>query len=87
MGRLRVALADREARYYATFTAPDVMVVLRVDPEVAVLRKTDEESEYVRRRSTEVWNADWDDTVVPVDAAQPAAAVLSRLRSVVWERL
>lgn len=85
--RLGAALIDREARYYAAFSRPDVMAVLRVEPEVAVRRKTDEEENYVRRRSTEVWNAVWDDTTVVVDAAQPAAGVLADLRAAVWERL
>jgi thymidylate kinase len=86
-GRLDRWLMDYEARQYAVFTAPDVLAVLRVDPEVAVARKTDEESGYVRRRSTEVWNAAWDDTTVIVDAAQPAADVLSDLRAALWDRL
>lgn len=85
--RLGAALIDREARYYAAFSRPEVMAVLRVEPEVAVKRKTDEEENYVRRRSTEVWNAVWDDTTVVVDAAQPAAGVLADLRAAVWERL
>ncbi|HET6624794.1 MAG TPA: hypothetical protein VFG63_00255 [Nocardioidaceae bacterium] len=85
--RLGAALVEREARYYAAFTRPDVLAVLRVDPEIAVRRKTDEEEHYVRRRSTEVWNATWDDSIVTVDAAQPAADVLADLRGVVWERL
>ncbi len=86
-GRLDRWLMDYEARQYAVFTAPDVLAVLRVDPEVAVARKTDEESGYVRRRSTEVWNATWDHTAVLVDAAQPAADVLSDLRAALWDRL
>ncbi|HSE08337.1 MAG TPA: hypothetical protein VLB29_06705, partial [Nocardioidaceae bacterium] len=85
--RLGTALIDREARYYAAFTRPEALAVLRVDPEVAVNRKTDEEENYVRRRSTEVWNAVWDESTVVIDAAQPAAGVLADLKSAVWERL
>lgn len=87
LGRLGAALVEREARYYSDFARPDVLAALRVDPEVAVLRKTDEEEHYVRRRSTEVWHASWDDSTVIVDAAQPAAAVLRELQTAVWERL
>lgn len=86
-GRLDRWLMDYEARQYAVFTAPDLLAVLRVDPEVAVARKTDEDSGYVRRRSTEVWNATWDETTVLVDAAQPAADVLTDLRAALWDRL
>ena len=87
LSRLGAALVEREARYYEVFRRPDVLAVLRVDPEVAVRRKTDEEENYVRRRSTEVWDATWDDSTVIVDAARPAADVLSALRVAVWERL
>lgn len=87
LGRLGKELVRREARYYAAFTRPDVQAVLRVDPEVAVLRKADEEEHYVRRRSTEVWNTIWEPHVVVVDASRPAADVLADLRVAVWERL
>lgn len=85
--RVGASLVELEARYYSVFTRPDVLAVLRVDPEVAVLRKTDEEEHYVRRRSTEVWNVTWDDTTVRIDAGRPAAEVLASLRAAVWERL
>ncbi len=86
-GRLGVRLIDLETNYYAAFTRPDVLAALRVDPEVAVRRKTDEEEHYVRRRSTEVWRAAWDPATVVVDAAQPAQDVLAVLKSAVWRRL
>jgi thymidylate kinase len=87
LGRLGSTLIAYEARQYTVFTPPDVLAVLRVDPEVAVRRKTDEGSDYVRRRSSEVWNATWDQRVVLIDAAQPAADVLAALRVAVWDRL
>ena len=80
-------LVRREAGYYAAFTRPDVLAVLRVPPEIAVQRKTDEPSAYVRRRAGEVWDAAWDEHTHVVDAALPAAEVLARLRAVVWEGL
>ncbi len=85
--RLGAHLVDREAGYYAAFTTPDLLAVLRVPPELAVQRKTDEDGPYVRRRSTEVWNATWDRRTVIVDAAQPAADVLSTLKTSLWSRL
>jgi thymidylate kinase len=87
LSRLGARLVRLEAHYYAAFGRPDVLAVLRVDPEVAVRRKHDEEEHYVRRRSTEVWQTDWQAPVVVVDAGQPAADVLADLRRVVWERL
>jgi hypothetical protein len=87
IGRLGRALVDYEARQYAVFTRPDVLAVLRVDPEVAVQRKPSEPAEYVRRRSAEVWNATWDDRVVLVDASRTRASVLAEVRGAVWDRL
>ncbi|HEU4515264.1 MAG TPA: hypothetical protein VFR87_19300 [Nocardioidaceae bacterium] len=87
LSRLGAALVETETRYYSAFSRPDVLAVLRVDPEVAVLRKTDEEEHYVRRRSTEVWHASWDDSTVCIDAGRTAAEVLASLRTTVWERL
>ena len=87
IGRLGRALVDYEARQYAVFTRPDVLAVLRVDPEVAVRRKPSEPAAYVRRRSTEVWNATWDEDVVLVDASRPRAGVLADVRGAVWDRL
>lgn len=80
-------LVARETHYYSAFATPDLLAVLRVPPELAVERKTDEDGPYVRRRSTEVWNATWDRTTVIVDAAQPAADVLATLKSALWSRL
>lgn len=87
LSRLDRALVRREAQYYAAFGCPDVLAVLLVDPEVAVTRKTDEDQHYVRRRSTEVWNAPWEPHIVRVDASRSASAVLADLRAAVWERL
>jgi thymidylate kinase len=87
LSRLGARLVRLEGHYYAAFGRPDVLAVLRVDPEVAVRRKHDEEEHYVRRRSTEVWQTAWEPPVVVVDAGQPAATVLADLRRAVWERL
>ena len=86
-GRLARWLIAYEGRQYSVFTRPDVLVVLRVDPEIAVRRKTDEEPAYVRRRSTEVWNASWEQDAVVLDAARSAAEVMADVRAAVWERL
>ncbi|MDP9181448.1 MAG: hypothetical protein M3P04_01565 [Actinomycetota bacterium] len=80
-------LVRAEARCYSVFTSPDLLVVLRVPPEIAVARKTEEGGAYVRRRSTDVWNARWDDSTAVVDAARPVAEVIADVRTAVWERL
>lgn len=82
-------LVDREQDYYARFGTPDLTVVLRVDPEVAVARKAGvDPPDYVRLRSREVFEADWSGSdVVVVDASAPADAVLDAVRGLVWQRL
>ena len=63
-------------------------IVLRVDPEIAVRRKTDEDADYVRSRSLEVWELDLAESgALVVDADRPKADVLSDLQSIIWSEL
>jgi thymidylate kinase len=81
-------LASREQRYYRALTPPDVLVVLRVDPEIAVTRKPDELPDFVRARWGEIWEVDWQ--AVPahvVDASRSISEVLSEVKSLVWSEL
>ncbi len=48
--RLTRGLAALEQRYYRAMTRPDVLIVLRVDPETAEARKPHEAAEFVRAR-------------------------------------
>jgi thymidylate kinase len=85
--RLTGRLAARERRYYRAITRPDLLFVLRVDPETAVAR-TDESPDFVRARWREVWEIDW--TTVPahvIDAGQPRTEVLSRLEALIWSEV
>lgn len=86
--RLTRMLVWLETRWYRAIRLPDLLIVLRVNPEIAVARKTDEEPTSVRTRSTEVWEVDWQDTSAHViDASQPAADVLAEMKSLVWAEL
>ena len=68
--------------------APDLLLVLRLDPEVAVRRKVTESATHVRTRSRELWEVDWRDTRVRViDANQPLEDVLAGLKSLIWAEL
>lgn len=81
-------LAVRERSYYARIAYPDVLIVLRVDPDVAVQRRREAPEAILRLRSEEVWGTDWRETpAVVIDAGRPKAEVLSEIRSVVWSRL
>jgi hypothetical protein len=87
-GRLGRRLAARELRYYRAISSPDVLIVLRVDPEVAVTRKPEEPAEFVRGRWQEIWNIDWDDLGAHVvDATRPEKDVLEEVKNIIWTRV
>jgi thymidylate kinase len=82
-------LARLERRYYERIGRPDVLIVLRVDPDIAAERKrgTDEEA-VVRLRSEEISRVDWSGSgAVLVDADRPKDDVLNEIKSAVWSRL
>ncbi len=83
--RLTNFLLRAETSYYQHIMPPDLLILLKVDPEIAVQRKTDEAADYVRARSLEVWELDLSETRAHiVDASRPKLDVLSELRSLVW---
>jgi thymidylate kinase len=78
----------REQHYYERISPPDLLVVLRVDPQIAVRRKTADDPDFVRERSTEIWEADWANSSARViDAGRPQAEVAAELRMLIWARL
>ncbi|HEV3469358.1 MAG TPA: hypothetical protein VG148_08565, partial [Pyrinomonadaceae bacterium] len=86
--RLVRLMLEIEERNYRQIMEPDLLFVLRVDPEVAVGRKTIESEHHVRSRSRELWEQDWTGTRARVvDAGRPAPEVLAELQSVVWRNL
>jgi len=89
LGRLARGLIALEASYYSKIRPPDVLVVLRVDPEIAVLRVTGEdEPGFVRERNAEILQVDWSETqAVIIDAARPLDEVRRQIRETVWSRL
>jgi hypothetical protein len=81
-------LQRAEASYYRRILGPDVRCVLRLDPEIAVIRKPEEPADYVRARGRVIWETDWTGTGAHlVDASQPLSDVLRRLKSIIWSAL
>jgi thymidylate kinase len=81
-------LARVENNYYQQIMLPESLIVLRVEPEIAVQRKTDEDEVSVRARSKEIWELDF--RHIPahiVDANRSKAEVLSSLKALVWTEL
>lgn len=74
-----------EGVYYGRILAPDVLFVLRLDPELAVLRKPDEPANYVRNRVRAACEADWSGSCAQlVDASRTFPEVLNDLKSRLW---
>lgn len=81
-------LEQRERSYYQQTVLPELLIALRVHPEVAVRRKTDEAASSVRERSTEVWELDWDGTGAHlIDASKSSGAVLAEIKALIWSEL
>jgi hypothetical protein len=81
-------LLDAEAGWYERIAAPDAVIVLRLDPELAVARKPGEPAGYVRRRAAIIRDTDWTRTgAFVIDAAQPLPQVLATLKDTVWRNL
>jgi hypothetical protein len=81
-------LTRLEVEYYQQIMLPELLIVLRVDPETAVQRKTDEDEVSVRARSTEIWELDW--RRIPahvIDANLSKEEVLSKLKALVWSEI
>lgn len=81
-------LTELEKKYYQSIMLPELLFVLKVDPETAVQRKTDENAVSVRARSKEIWELDWQQTNAHViDAGRSRAEVLSEIKTSVWSQL
>jgi thymidylate kinase len=81
-------LTDKEKSYYQQIKLPDLLIVLKVDPEIAVQRKVDETEASVRARSSEVWDLDWGKlSAFEINANRSKEEVLSQVKTLVWEHL
>ena len=87
-GRLASSLARREQRSYERITYPDVLVVLRVEPDVVVERRRADPESMLRSRSAEVWSMDWRRTpAVVIDGSLPKDEVLSAVKAAIWTKV
>ena len=81
-------LMQAEKKYYQHIMPPELLIVLRVAPETAVQRRTDQEAGLVRARCQEIWELDWRQTRAHViEAGRSRTEVLSEIKSLVWSEL
>jgi thymidylate kinase len=86
--RLIKFLTRLESSYYQQIMLPELLIVLRLDPETAVIRKSDEAEVSVRARSAEIWGLDWRETpAYVIDTNRTKEEVFSSLKSLLWEQL
>jgi thymidylate kinase len=90
-GRLLQHAATAEERAYllAERQAPDLVVRLRVTPEVAIARKPDMTATEIARRDKAIGSMSWGDEtrVVDVDASQPLDEVIRQVLLAIWEEI
>ena len=81
-------LAEYELGCYREILAPDLTIVMSVDPERAVARRPEQDEAFVRARNGEVRSIDWASLpVTVVDASRPLDDVLDDVCALVWEAL
>ncbi len=86
--RLAKVLVKLEEGYYQQIVLPELLIVLRVDPEIAVQRKTDEDVASVRERCTEIWELNWEHTDAHIiDGSKSKRDVLTELKALIWSQL
>jgi thymidylate kinase len=85
---LACRLRDLEAGFYARILPPDVVMVLRVPPSVAVERRPEQDAGFVARRASDIWEGDFNrPNVHVVDATETPEDVVGRLIEIVWSQL
>jgi thymidylate kinase len=81
-------LVEYEQRCYDQITPPDLAYVLRIDPEVALRRRTDENPRFVRTRNMEIHRKHWiSPGVKRIDAAAPIDQVTRQIKRTLWHEL
>lgn len=82
------SLDRAETSAYQKIGSPDLLIVLRINPELAVTRKTDESAASVQARCSETWGLDWKKKQgFVIDASQPKAEVLSQVKALIWAHI
>jgi len=77
-----------EKKYYRPIMLPELLIVLLVNPDIAVQRKSDEDAYSVRARSAEIYRLDWRQTIAHVvDANRTKDEVLTELKYLIWSEI
>lgn len=81
-------LIQKEESYYRFISPPDLLLVIKVDPEISVQRKVEEEESSVRARAAEIWTYPWDDQKASIlDGSLSKEEVLNQAKRLIWASL
>ncbi len=79
-------LANREEYYHARIKGVDEIVVLKLDPQIALQRRPEDNPQELLERSGQIWNKKWStDYAYIVDASLPLEEVKQIIRRRVWQ--
>lgn len=81
-------LSRLEKQYFQGILPPELLFVLRLDPEIAVQRRSGESPVPVLVRNQGIWQVDWAQTAAHVmDASCPQSQVHAEIKSIIWSNL
>jgi thymidylate kinase len=87
---LLARLRQREEAIYARIPAPDLVILLTIDPETALARKGNASPEKIATKAKAVLDAarrESGEGVVAIDASQPLEDVVRAVEDEIWRRL
>jgi thymidylate kinase len=89
LGKKYAWLAKIEKRLHASIDGVDQLIVLKLDPQIAIQRRPEDDADELLIRSGQIWNADFSQkrktTVINTD--NPFKYVEDRVLTSVWETL
>jgi thymidylate kinase len=89
-GGLLAALRRREEAIYARIPSPDLVILLTIEPAVALERKRNAKPDAIAAKARAVLDAAGrasGDGVVAIDASRPLAEVVRTVEAEIWQRL
>jgi thymidylate kinase len=78
----------KEQDLYQKIQLPDVLIILRLDPEIAIQRKPEEASVTVYNRSLLIWELGEEKIgAIVIDASQSKGDIQAELKTIIWSRM
>ena len=79
-------LSRLEIKCHDSINKADCVIVLKLDPQIAIKRRPEDEPEELRRRSGSIWNFDFSnmDKFIQIDSSQSISKVEKDIFKVIW---